>query len=134
MPASKYDFSIEQGASFKLSLIYKDSNNVPIDITNWCARLIWTTEENATQVFSTNNNDHSIYKFTISGTEGKILLQIPANTTNLFSFSKAKYDLELESPEEMYAGGGKEIIRLIYGTIKISHRFSDNNTLLDCQQ
>jgi hypothetical protein len=33
----------------------------------------------------------------------------------------------------MYAGGGKELIRLIYGTIKIVLRYSENNSLLDCQ-
>lgn len=133
MPASKYDFSIEQGTSFKLSLIYKDSNKNPIDITDWCARLIWTTEEGATQVFSTSNTDYSIYKFDIIGPDGKLLLQIPANTTNSFTFNKAKYDLELESPDDMYAGGGKEIIRLVFGVVKITHRYSENNTLLDCQ-
>jgi hypothetical protein len=133
MPASKYDFSIEQGTSFKLSLIYKDSNKIPIDITNWCARLIWTTDTDAIQIFTTNNTDYSIYKFDIIGAEGKLLLQISANTTNQFTFDKAKYDLELESPQEMYPGGGKEIVRLVFGTIKITHRFSENNTLLDCQ-
>ena len=133
MPASKYDFSIEQGTSFKLALTYKDSNNSPINITNWCSRLIWTTDYDTTQVFSTTNTDLSIYKFSIDGPTGKILLQIPASTTNNFTFTKAKYDLELESPDEMYAGGGNEIIRLIFGTIKITHRFSDDNTLLDCQ-
>lgn len=132
MPASKYDFSIEQGTSFKLALTYKDSNNTPIDITNWCARLIWKTEDEVTQIFSTTNIDHSIYKFEIIGTDGKLLLQIPANTTNGFVFNKAKYDLELESPHDMYNGGGKEIIRLIFGTVKITHRFSEDNTLLDC--
>jgi hypothetical protein len=133
MPASKYDFSIEQGTSFKLALIYKDSNQVPINITNWCARLVWTTEDEVTQIFSTTNTDYSIYKFQITGSQGKLLLQIPANTTNSFTFSKAKYDLELESPQDMYTGGGKEIIRLIFGTVKIITRFSDNDTLLDCQ-
>jgi hypothetical protein len=133
MPASKYDFSIEQGTSFKLSLIYKDSTGTPINISNWCARLIWITDEGVTQVFSTNNNDYSIYKFTIDGSAGRILLQIPAATTNSFTFLKAKYDLELESPEDMYVGGGKEIIKLIYGTVKIVLRYSEDNTLLDCQ-
>jgi hypothetical protein len=133
MPASKYDFSIEQGTSFKLALIYKDSNQVPINITNWCARLIWTTEDEVTQIFSTKNMDYSIYKFQIIGAEGKLLLQIPASTTNMFEFNKAKYDLELESPQDMYVGGGKEIIRLIFGTVKIITRFSENDTLLDCQ-
>jgi hypothetical protein len=132
MPASKYDFSIEQGTSFKLSLIYKDSNNNPINITNWCARLIWKTEDEVTQVFSTTNMDYNIYKFQIIGMDGKLLLQLPAHTTNGFVFNKAKYDLELESPEDMYTGGGKEIIRLIFGTVKITHRFSEDNSLLDC--
>jgi hypothetical protein len=39
MAASKYDFAIEQGTSFRLSLIYKDVNNTPINLTGWCARL-----------------------------------------------------------------------------------------------
>lgn len=133
MPASKYDFSIEQGTSFKLSLIYKDSSGNPINISNWCSRLIWTTDEGVTQVFSTQNVDYSIYKLSIDGPAGKILLQLPAATTNLFTFLKAKYDLELESPNDMYTGGGKEIIRLIFGTVKIVLRYSENNTLLDCQ-
>ena len=133
MPASKYDFSIEQGTSFTLSIIYKDSDQVPIDITDWCARLIWTTDSGTTQIFSTTNIDYSLYRFEITGIEGKLLLQITANTTNLFTFIKAKYDLELESPDDMYVGGGNQIVRLIYGVIKITHRYSDDNTLLDCQ-
>jgi len=133
MPASKYDFSIEQGTSFKLALTYKDSQQTPIDITNWCARLIWTTDDGSSQAFSTTNNDNSIYKFDIIGPDGKLILQIPANTTNQFLFNKAKYDLELESPYDMYTGGGKETIRLLFGTIKITPRYSETNTLLDCQ-
>jgi hypothetical protein len=133
MPASKYDFSIEQGASYKLSLTYKDSDDNPIDITGWCARLTWTTNEGVTQTFSTTNLDHSIYKFSISGSLGKLLLQIPAITTNGFTFDDAPYDLELESPNEMYVGGGNEIIKLLYGTVKIIKRSSDQTALLECQ-
>lgn len=131
MAAGKYDFTIEQGSSFKLSLIYKDSSEVPINITNWCARLIWTTSKGIVQVFSTTNVDYTLYKFTITGAEGKLLLQFPASVTNNFLFDSAKYDLELESPSVMYSGGGKEIIRLIFGGVKIIRRNSD--TLLSCQ-
>jgi len=131
MAAGKYDFTIEQGSSFKLSLIYKDSSEVPINITNWCARLIWTTSKGIVQVFSTTNVDYTLYKFTITGAEGKLLLQFPASVTNNFLFDSAKYDLELESPSAMYSGGGKEIIRLIFGGVKIIRRNSD--TLLSCQ-
>lgn len=133
MPAAKYDFSIEQGSSFKLSMTYKNNDEVPIDITGWCARLVWTTDEGILQSFITTNLDLSLYKFTIDGPNGKIILQLPAATTNLFTFGTAKYDLELESPNEMYAGGGNEIIRLIYGTVTLKKRYSEEDDLLECQ-
>lgn len=133
MPAGKYNFSIEQGSSFKLSLVYKNNDKTVKDLTGWCARLIWITNEGVTQTFSTTNIDLSLYKFSISGSEGKILLQIPAAITNLFTFDTAKYDLEIESPNEMYAGGGNEIIRILYGVVTIIQRNSENDNLLECQ-
>jgi hypothetical protein len=133
MPAAKYDFTIEQGSSFKLSLVYKNNDQTVKDLTGWCARLTWMTDEGISQAFSSTNIDYSLYKFSIFGTEGKLLLQIPASLTNLFTFDNAKYDLEIESPNEMYAGGGNEIIRILYGTVKIQQRYSENDTLLECQ-
>jgi hypothetical protein len=87
MAASKYDFAIEQGTSFKISLIYKDANGDPINLTNWCARLIWKTNTNTTFIFSSENPDHSVYKFQIDEFAGKLTLMIPANTTNSFNFN-----------------------------------------------
>lgn len=133
MPAAQYNFSIEQGSSFKLSLVYKDADENIKDLTGWCARLMWTTDEGVLQVFSTTNLDYSLYKFSLAGSDGKLLLQLPASLTNTFIFESAKYDLELESPNEMYVGGGKEIIRVLYGTVKIDLRHSEDNSLLDCQ-
>lgn len=133
MPAAKYDFNIEQGTSFKLSLIYKNNDKTIKDLTDWCARLTWITNEGVTQTFSSKNIDYSLYKFSIIGSEGKLLLQMPASLTNNFTFEYAKYDLEIESPNEMYTGGGNEIIRILYGTIKILQRYSENDNLLECQ-
>ena len=132
MAASKYDFSIEQGTSFKLSLRYKDADGVPIDLTVWCARLIWKTNTNNTQTFSSDNVDYSVYKFTVDDPDGKITLMLPASTTNNFSFNTAKYDLELRSPEDLYDGGGKFSIRLLFGTINIVKRFSQTSSVLEC--
>lgn len=132
MSASKYDFPIEQGTSFKISLIYKDSEGNPINLTNWCARLIWKTSNNITQVFSSDNIDYSVYKFIIDGPNGKLTLLIPSSTTNSFTFNTAKYDLELQSPDDLYAGGGKYSTRLLYGTVTIMKRFSQSNNVLDC--
>lgn len=132
MAASEYNFTIEQGSSFRLSLIYKDSNSNPIDLTNWCARLIWTTNAKNTQTFITTNNDYSVYKFTIEPLLGKLTLLIPPDTTNGFTFDNAKYDLELQSDEDFYNGGGKDVIRLLYGVVTINKRYSRINTALDC--
>lgn len=132
MSATKYDFNIEQGSSFKLSLIYKDSNGNAIDLTNWCARLVWRTNTNISQTFDSTNLDNSVYKFTIEPLLGKLTLLIPANTTNSFKFNSAKYDLELQSDDNLYSGGGKHIIRLLYGNISIIKRFSQSDSLLTC--
>lgn len=132
MGASKYDFAIEQGSSFRLSLVYKDNSDNPIDLTNWCARLVWTTNNNVTQTFITTNNDYSVYKFIIEPQLGKLTLLIPPSTTNGFTFNTAKYDLELQSDEDFYNGGGKDIVRLLYGNITINRRYSKVTTALDC--
>jgi hypothetical protein len=132
MAASKYDFAIEQGTSFRLSLIYNDSNGTAINLTGWCARLVWKTNTNNTQTFSSDNIDHSVYKFTIDDLSGKLTLLLPSSTTNSFSFNTAKYDLELRSPEDLYVGGGKYSTRLLFGTINIVKRFSQASSSLEC--
>ena len=132
MAASKYDFTIEQGTSFKISLIYKDNAGNPIDLTGWCARLIWKTNTNITQTFSSDNIDYNVYKFTIDDVEGKLTLMMPSSTTNSFSFNTAKYDLELQSPDDLYAGGGKYTTRLLFGTVNIVKRFSQAQQPLNC--
>jgi hypothetical protein len=132
MAASKYDFTIEQGSSFKISLIYKDNGGNPVNLTGWCARLIWKTNTNITQTFSSDNIDHNVYKFTIDDPNGKLTLMMPSSTTNSFNFNTAKYDLELQSPDDLYAGGGKFTTRLLFGTVSVTKRFSQSSQALDC--
>lgn len=132
MAATKYDFNIEQGSSFRLSLVYKDADGNPIDLTGWCARLIWTTNTNVTQTFLTTNIDYSVYKFSIDVAIGKVTLLIPPETTNNFNFDTAKYDLELQSDEDFYVGAGKDVLRILYGTVTLNKRYSKTDTLLDC--
>lgn len=134
MGASQYNFSIEQGSSFRMSLIYKDSNGDPIDITDWCARLTWRTSANATQTFSSDNIDKSVYNFNIEGSLGKINLLFPAGTTNGFDFNTAKYDLELQSDKDHYNQGGKYTIRLLYGTVTVNKRYSKSEDALECNE
>ena len=132
MAASKYDFKIEQGSSFRFSLIYKDASANPVNLTGWCARLVWKTNNGSTQIFSTENTDYSLYKFTIDAVNGKLTFLLPTSTTNNFDFTTANYDLELSSPDEIYLGGGNYTTRILYGTILIVKRFSQSNTSLEC--
>lgn len=132
MAASKYDFAIEQGTSFKMSLVYKDANNNPINLTDWCARLTAKTNTGAMLVYTTENTDYDHYKFVIDPAVGKLTLMFPARTTNGFNFNIAKYDLELQSPDDLYDGGGKYTVRLLFGTITMAKRFSQGTALLDC--
>lgn len=132
MGASLYNFEIEQGSSFKMSLIYKDSAGAVIDLTGWCARLTWKTSANLTQTFDSSNTNKTSYDFNIEGSSGKINLLFPAGTTNGFDFNTAKYDLELQSDEDHYSQGGKFVTRLLYGTVTIQKRYSKSSTALEC--
>jgi len=132
MPATQYDFNIEQGSSFKLTLVYKDSNRDIVDLTDWCARLIMKTNTDNSLVFETTNLDYSVYKFSIDGPNGQLTLLIPADTTNNWTFKKARYDLELQSPDDLYSGGGKYTSRILYGNINIIKRFSLSSTNMSC--
>lgn len=132
MAAAKYDFSIEQGTSFELSLIYKSSDSEPINLSGWCARLAWRTSENASYEFSTTSTDYTQYKFDIDAVNGKLTLMLPATTTNSYTFTNAKYDLELQSPDDLYPSGGKETGRILYGTVNIIGRYSQNTSRASC--
>lgn len=132
MAAIKYDLSIEQGSSFQESFVYRDQNQQIINITNWCARLTLTTNDGNLYTFTTENTDLSLYKMSIDGPNGKIVLSIPASTTNQFNFYTGKYDLELQSDQELYAGGGKTVVRSHYGVVVIVKRYGGANTALEC--
>lgn len=130
MKAAKYDFSIEQGSSFSLSLTYKNNEGNPVNLSGWCARLVWKSNSGV-QTFTTENTNN-LYRFEMDEINGKIILQFPASTTNDFNFTNAKYDLELQSPDDFYIGGGKYTTRLLYGTISLIKRFSQTNDTLEC--
>jgi hypothetical protein len=132
MAASRYDFAIEQGSTFKISLVYKNVDKNPIDLTDWCARLIWKDNKGHTYEFLSTNTTYSSYKFTIDGINGKLDLIIPASTTNQYLFSNAKYDLELLSPDPLADGTGRYVTRILYGDIKIIKRYTQSINEMSC--
>jgi len=131
MSAKIHNFLIEQGSSFRLSLTYKDNNNAPIDLTGYCARLIMKTNSGEQKIFNSGETN-SEYKFTIDAAQGVFTLLISASATNDYDFNSAKYDLEIQTPQDLYTGGGKYTLRILYGTVNIIKRFSQHSTALEC--
>lgn len=120
MPAAEYNFTIEKGTSFVIAFEYKDDNNIPIDITNWCARIRWIEDQETpvirTFVTNTRNND---YEFTIDPLLGKVVLKLSAAFTASLNFLNARYDFELQEPNDLFSGGGKKIFRILQGNVAL---------------
>ena len=134
MPAADYNFSIEKGTAFVIAFEYRDDANIPIDITNWCARIRWIedqAENTVIRTFSTNTRNNE-YEFTIDPLLGKIILKIPAEQTAIYAFGTARYDFELQEPNDLYTGGGKKIFRILQGSISLIPRNVPGNDILGC--
>lgn len=122
MAAGSYDFSIEQGASFGLSIQYANASGVPINLSSFShARMQWNANDQSVYQFTTNNTNSGLYMFEFGSplSSGIINFKLPASVTGGFNFSTANYDLELETISDFYPGGGAQVIRLLQGTVTI---------------
>jgi hypothetical protein len=133
MPAAEYSFVIEKGTSFVIAFEYKDDSNIPINITNWCARIRWI-EDQETPVIRTfaTTTRNSNYEFTIDPLLGKVVLKLSAAFTASLNFSNARYDFELQEPNDLYSGGGKKIFRILQGNIALLTRNVPGDDAFSC--
>lgn len=141
MSAAEYSFSMEKGTAFVIAFEYRNDSNVPVNLTNWCARLRWVEDQESPiiRTFLTNTRN-SQYEFVIEPLNGKIIFKIPATETAQFAFATARYDLELQEPNDLYSGGGKKVFRILQGSISLIARnvpgadafVCDLNTQDDC--
>jgi len=129
MPAGRYNFVIEQGATFQLDLQYNDSNNVPIDLTGYSGRLqIRQTIPSTTVLLCLSSSltpDGTGINFSGSnGTtppiSGSIGIYISAVSSSQLIFDQAVYDLEIEN-------SGGFVTRLIEGSVKLSKEVTRGN-------
>lgn len=109
MTAVTKKFAIEQKATFRKLITYKDSTGTPIDLTDYAAHMqIRLNDGTLVADLSTDNN-----KIVLGGLAGTIELIIPATETKLMSFTTALYDLKLIAPN-------LDEIRLLQGQINLS--------------
>jgi len=122
MPAGRYNFLIEQGATFQLELQYKDPSGNPINLSGYSGRLQIRQTVPSTVVLlclsSSLRPDGTGINFSGSnGTtppaSGSIGIFISAVSSSLLTFDQAVYDLEIEN-------SGGFVTRLIEGGVQLS--------------
>lgn len=111
MSAGKYDFTLEQGATFSRDIVYKDANGAIVNLTGYSARMqIRVFKDSSAALLSATTQNG---KITVDGAAGKISVVIAPSDTNALDFDKAVYDLEIES-----ASG--TVVRLLEGIVSFS--------------
>ena len=105
----KVNLVIPQGSTFQHIFYFVDSDDVAVSLTGYTGRCQFRSDISAADTLydSTTSGD-----ITISGTLGKVTLEIPAATTTAWEFRSAVYDLEI------VAGDGK-VTRLVKGRVKV---------------
>jgi hypothetical protein len=110
MTAGLYDITIEQGATFQMSLTWKDSNNAPVNLTGYTARMqVRTNYEAEDTLVSLTSPSGGIV---LGGVLGTIAITIDASVTQSLQIDEAVYDLELVN--------GATVTRLLQGKATIS--------------
>ncbi len=106
-----FDITINQGATFELTITYKDSAGTAINLTGYTARMqVRETYSSSSTVVSLTNGSG----ITLGGAAGTIAILISAATTEALTapFSGV-YDLEIVS-------GGGVVTRLLQGAATVS--------------
>ena len=127
MAAGKYNFTIEQGATIDFEIQYKDSNNVPVDLTGYSGRMMIRSNfaDNSPSTYltlsSSRNSDGTGLNFSGSRstkppTSGSIGIYIASCTSSALTFVTARYDLEI------YSGSAPcpYTVRLLEGQVNLS--------------
>lgn len=117
MPAGKFNFTIEQGTDLTLPMVVKNCNDTPYDLTDFTAKMqIRECVDSAIAIdtLTTENNRIVIEEVNVDGVMfWRVVLGFPNAVTSLYEFSKAYYDLELISDDDL-------VTRFLEGEISLS--------------
>jgi hypothetical protein len=111
MTAATTDFLIEQGATFRREILYKDSAGAVINLTGYTARMQVRRSKSSSTVLLDMTTAN--LRLVITPAEGKIVIDLPATLTATFTWPRGVYDLEIES-------SGGVVTRLLEGEVSIS--------------
>lgn len=129
MAAGIYNFIIEQGTTHTFRIDYKDSNNEPIDLTGYTARMQIRNapKGNTLHASLTNtitgcgtglNMTPEVDGVTYPASSGSIEVVISAASSSAFNFDQASYDLEIVNTDPITLC--ETVTRVLQGKIKLS--------------
>lgn len=111
MAAGTYDLELEQGATFALTVTWRDSASAPINLTGYTARMqIRKTVSAPTTILSLTDANGGL---TLGGAAGTIAIAISATQTAAITASAGVYDLELVAANGF-------VTRVLEGSVNIS--------------
>ena len=113
MPAGKLNLDIEQGATYRKTLIWKDGSNTPINLVGFTARMRINGISQAIDM-TTENGRISLQA------GGVIQLYLSAADTQALVFTSGAYDLKLIN--------GTDEVRLIEGYVYVSPTVTPRGT------
>lgn len=108
---AKLNLLINQGATFRHKLYWKDGKKKPIDITGYTGRLQARTDYSAQEAYITLTTANG--GIDINGSAGEVAIYMSDEQTAALSVLKGVYDLELVAPNG-------DVIRLVQGTVTLS--------------
>lgn len=111
MAAADYDILIEQGSTFILPIVWKDSNGVAINVTGYTARMQVRKTVKSTDILISATTENG--RIVLGGATGAVTVTIPATITDDITVKSAVYDLEMVSASGV-------VTRLIQGAVTIS--------------
>jgi len=123
MAAGRYSFTIEQGSTIDFEIQYKDSNSNPINLTGYSGKMMIRSnyaDQNPTTYITLSSSlavDGTGLNFSGSNgntppISGSIGIYISATSSSAFTFTTARYDLEIRS--------GSVITRILEGQVSLS--------------
>lgn len=126
MSAGRYPIYIEQGTTIDFEIQYRDSNNNPVDLTGYGARMqIRPTATSQTVYLSlTSDRNADGTGISMSGsapfkppTSGSLGIYIASCTSSVLDFGEAVYDLEVFAPVGVDC---PVVTRILQGPVRLS--------------
>lgn len=111
MGAGEYNFTLEQGATFRRDFIYKDADGDVVNLSGYSARMQVREHKDSGIIIIDATSANG--KLAIDAPNGKISLLLTPADTNGIGFHTGVYDIEIED-------GSGVVTRLIEGTITFS--------------